>query len=304
MLRHIFPYDAQKTIGKKPCFWSHIGLCDPCPSVIKKLPGDRKKREKLRYRKNIRNLINVLSGKMTKVRRDLMQEMEKSSKNLLFEEAQILRDKIKRLDYITQPYNRTSSFLENPNLLLDIREGELASLSQVLRENRVRLPRRLRRIECFDASHTGMTSPTVGMVTFVGGEPEKSLYRKFKIKKGGRDDLSYLEEALVRRFSHKDWGWPDLLIIDGGKTQAGRAMEVIKKLNPNVPVIGLVKPFDDVVIPHKDGFHIVRLPRRGAPGGKSGEPALRLIERLRDEAHRFSRAYHFQLRSKRLFGKV
>lgn len=288
-LRRIFSYDTQKTLGKRACFWSHIGLCSPCPSAIKT------KEEKAKYKKNIRHLVGVLSRKTSAVRRSLVNQMQKLAEKNLFEEAAEIRDQITKLDYITRAYHPISSFLENPNLVSDIRRQELISLKQILTS----LPRRqaghfpflpsVSHIECFDASHTGMINPTVGMVTFINGEPDKNFYRKFRIKdKNSSDDLSFLEEALRRRFKHVDWGMPDLVVIDGGKTQVGRAREVLESLNMKIPVVGVVKPFDDLVIPHHEGFLIKRV--RG--------PAQRLLQRLRDEAHRFALSYHRKLRKR------
>lgn len=296
MLRSIFPFDTQKNIGKKPCFWSHIGFCDPCPSWIESLLSEEKKVQITRYRKNLKNIVDILSRKTGRVREGLIREMTELSRVEHFEEAQVIRDQIRWLDYVTHPYQGSASFLENPNLVVDIREEESGALAQLLRGKGVKIGKEIHRIECFDASHTGMALPTVGMATFIDGEPVKNLYRRFKIKREkSQDDLSFLEEALTRRLKRADWGMPDLLIMDGGRTQVGRARDVLKKLGIKIPLVGIVKPFDDIVVPHQDGFQIIK-PRSG--------PALRLLQRLRDEAHRFSRAYHFNLRNKRFLGKI
>lgn len=290
LLRGIFPYDTQKTVGKRPCFWSHLGLCNPCPSIIKTLPISQKKVETKKYRQNIRQLLRVLSRKTEKVKSQLKREMTKLANYNRFEEAAQIRDKIAALDYVTQPYQSISTFLENPNLISEVRREETRELFKILKSstNMIKIPEK---IECFDASHTSRANPVVGMVTFNNGEPDKNLYRKFRIRnqKSG-DDLSYLEEALRRRFSHREWREPDLLVIDGGKTQVGRAKKILFELNlVNIPLIGLVKPFDDIVIPHQDGFQVMRI--------RSG-PALQILQRVRDEAHRFAKAYHVSLRNK------
>lgn len=292
LLRGIFPYDMQKTIGKRACFWSHIGLCNPCPSVIERLTSRQKKQQQAKYNQNIKNLLAVLSRKTGKVRNDLTSKMLVASKKLNYEEAAKIRDQLSKLDYITKEYRSVSSFLDNPNLISDIRLRELEEL-RLLLSAYYKLPTTIRRIECFDASHTGMVNPTVGMVTFVNGEPDKNLYRRFRIRGKVVDDLSFLEEALRRRFSHHEWGIPDLLIIDGGKTQVGRARGVMRELNLRIPAVGIVKPFDDLVIPYQDGFLIK----------KTQGPGRSLVQRLRDEAHRFAKTYHIKLRSKRVLYK-
>lgn len=292
ILRGIFPFDNQKKLGKKPCFWSHLGLCHPCPSVIKLLPRTQKAKEKRKYRRNIRNLVAILSGKSNLVCKKLTGEMQKAAKNKNFEEAGRLRDQIAKLNYLYQIPQPALAFLENPTLIEDLRKKERRELYFLLKDY-LKLKKLPTRIECFDASHTALTSPVVGMVTFLDGEPEKNLYRRFKIKKEkSADDLAFLEEALTRRFNHEEWGTPDLLIIDGGKNQVGRAQEVLKNLKISLPVVGLVKPFDDLVLLHNHVFLI--LPVRGGP-------AKRLLQRLRDETHRFALSYHRRLRTTALF---
>lgn len=292
LLRQIFPFDTQNRIGKRLCFWSHIGLCNPCPSAIEKLNDSEKKFQKTKYKKNIRNLIAVLSRKTDRVKNQLNKEMKIYSKLLRFEDAAKIRDQLAKLDYITREYTNISSFLENPNLIRDLHEEESEELTDILSKCFKNL-KKISRIECFDASHTAMSSPTVGMITFVNGESDKNYYRRFKIKKQGSiDDLAFLEEALTRRFSHKEWGKPDLLVIDGGKTQLRRALAVLKKFKINQPTIGIVKPYDNIVIPHKGGFLIVIV---------KNQHALHLLQRVRDEAHRFAKKYHQALRSKRVY---
>lgn len=290
-LRRVFPFDTQKTIAKRPCFWSHLGLCNPCPSNIKRLSPSLAKIEKAKYRKNIRHLASVLSRKTGSVREKLTGDMAKFAKSENYEQAATIRDQIEKLDYITRPYLPISSYLENPSIISDIRAGESKSLYNIFKKY-LHLKTVPKRVECFDASHTALTNPAVGMVTFINGEPERNFYRRFKIKQRGMDDLAFLEEALIRRFSHQEWGLPDLLVIDGGKTQVGKAKKVIKRLRLSLPIIGLAKPFDNVIVPRRQGFLILRL---------KDEPALKLLQRLRDEAHRFARAYHIKLRSKKFF---
>lgn len=291
MLRPIFPFDSQKTIAKKACFWSHLGLCQPCPSIIAREKGDRRQQLVRQYRKNIKRLIDVLTRKTDKVYRQLKKEMVTSARKNDFESAAQIRDKLAKLDYITQTRHKISDFLTRPNFIEDIRSDQLINLYQLLKKH-LPLSTIPKRIECFDASHTAFTSPTVGMVTFVSGQPDKNFYRRFRIKQNLSDDLSFLEEALKRRFQHKEWGKPDLLVVDGGKTQVATAQRVLRQLNLNIPVIGLVKPFDNVVIPKKKGFLVLRF---------QNEEGFRLLQRLRDEAHRFARAYHRHLRQKTTF---
>jgi len=292
-LRKIFPFCSQKKISKKPCFWSHINLCKPCPSYITKQSDFEKERLKKIYVKNIKNLIEVLSGNQSKVVKNLTRNMRILSKKQEYEKAQEVRNQIKLLDYLWSSHFSITNYLENPNFLEDVRTMEQKELFNLLKGN-LGFKKIPRRIECFDASHISGTARTVAMVTFVNGEPEKSLYRRFKIKTKGSDDLKLLEEALTRRFRHKEWGYPDLLVIDGSKNQINLALKVVKNSGTDIPIIGLAKPFDKIVTAQEGNFRFISL------ANNSG--ALHLLQRLRDEAHRFARSYHHHLRKYLLLG--
>ena len=125
------------------------------------------------------------------------------------------------------------------------------------------------------------------MVTFVNGEPDKTLYRHFKIhQRKGANDLSSMREVAKRRMKYlKAWGIPDLIIVDGGKAQVS-AFKI-----PEISVIGLAKRNETLIIPLTKGYKEVRLKRGGA---------LRLMQRMRDEAHRFARKYHHHLLKREL----
>jgi len=157
------------------------------------------------------------------------------------------------------------------------------------------LPRAPRRIECFDNSHLQGTDYVSSMVVFVDGRPRKSDYRKFKINSfTGNDDFAAMREVVKRRYTRllaEQAQMPDLIIIDGGKGQLSAACEVLRELGilDSIPVIGLAKRLEEVFRPNIS--ESVLLPR------SSG--ALRLLQQLRDEAHRFAIRFHRELRSKR-----
>lgn len=159
----------------------------------------------------------------------------------------------------------------------------------------LRLPRPPRRIECFDNSHLQGTDYVSSMVVFVDGRPKKSEYRKYKIKSfTGNDDFRAMQEVVERRYSRlleEKQTLPDLIIIDGGKGQLSHAYEILSGLGmaKNVPVIGLAKRLEEVFLPGESDSII--LPRTSS--------SLRLIQQLRDEAHRFAITFHRELRSKR-----
>jgi excinuclease ABC subunit C len=197
------------------------------------------------------------------------------------------------------------------------------NMNQILAELQelLKLPGRPSRIECYDISNTQGTNPVASMVVFKDGLPLKSEYRKFKITtKQTPDDFAMMREALTRRLMRTElyierhpeqdegstkrspvpeedtlektkigaWPTPDLLVIDGGKGQLGVAVEVLQELNLKIPVIGLAKRIEEIFRPHNSVPIVL----------DHSNPVLQLLQRLRDEAHRFGITFHRNLRSK------
>ena len=154
------------------------------------------------------------------------------------------------------------------------------------------------RIECYDISHIQGTNTVASMVVFQNGLPKKTAYRKFKVKltEGKPDDFLSMKEVLTRRLSRlgePKWEKPDLIIIDGGKGQLSSVMQVVEKMGINVGAggidfVSLAKREEEVFLPNRS--ESILLPR--------DSNALYLIQRIRDEAHRFAITYHRDLRSK------
>mgnify|MGYP001166065158 FL=1 len=159
----------------------------------------------------------------------------------------------------------------------------------------LRLPKPPMRIECFDNSNSQGEDPVASMVVFEKGRPKKSEYRKFSIKTvEGPDDFASMHEVISRRYKRlldEKQPFPDLIIVDGGKGQLSAAVAALKKIEvPAIPIIGLAKRFEEVFIPGQS------LPVN-IPKTSSG---LKLLQRLRDEAHRFAVTFHRQKREKRI----
>lgn len=276
MLRRIFPYSDHK-LGKRACIYSHMGLCDPCPNVIT-TQDDIK-----RYLRNIKSIKAILFGRIKSVQKELEAQMKRYSESQKYEEAAGVFEQIQRLDYITQAHVPVENYLKNPNLNEDIRLKEIGELKEVVKKFFPAI-NILKRIECYDVAHLGGTSPTASMVTFINGEPDKSLYRHFRIKKArGGDDYDSLKEVARRRKKYFDsWGKANLIIVDGGRGQ----IKAFKSEISVVPVIGIAKRYETLIV----GGNSLRI---------TG-PALNLIQRIRDEAHRFARSYHHKLVSKNM----
>jgi excinuclease ABC subunit C len=148
------------------------------------------------------------------------------------------------------------------------------------------------RIECFDISHLQGAETVASMVVFSEGEPDKSEYRRFKLRtvEGSPDDFASMQEVTLRRYREAAEPLPDLIVIDGGKGQLSSALEVIRGVGlTDIPVIGLAKEFEHIF--RERISEPLILPRHSE--------ALRLIQRVRDEAHRFAVGYHRKLRAKR-----
>ncbi|MCL5267304.1 MAG: excinuclease ABC subunit UvrC [Bacteroidetes bacterium] len=157
------------------------------------------------------------------------------------------------------------------------------------------LPAPPRRIECFDNSNIQGSDPVASMVVFVDGKPRKSDYRKFKIRTVvGPDDFASMEEVIERRYTRvmrEGRQLPDLVVVDGGKGQLSSAVEVLRTIGlPNQPIIGLAKRLEEVFVP--DDPESILLPRTSS--------ALKLLQQVRDEAHRFAITFHRSLREKRV----
>lgn len=192
--------------------------------------------------------------------------------------------------------NNAQYILKEYLLAIAKREQSVPHAVQALQRD-LRLKRLPRIIECFDNSHLQGTELVSSMVCFEDGKPKKSEYRKFKNQTVNKnDDFAAMREAVERRYSrliNEKQRLPDLIVIDGGKGQLSSAVSVLKELGilGKVAIVGLAKRLEEVFFPGNS--EAVLLPRTSS--------SLRLIQQLRDEAHRFAITYHRQLRSKRTF---
>lgn len=282
-VRKIFPYQSTPNHAKKICLYYHLGLC-PCPPVF---ASEQFRKD---YRKNIKHLIDFLKGKTRKVLSELRKERSTFSKNEKFEKAQELQNKINAIELITGPSYRMGIDRITPELNVDIREREISNLMLILNRSNLKIEN-LKRIECFDVSNISGTNATGSMVTFTNGEKDGSWYRKFKIRSlDTPNDFAMIKEVLQRRIKHKEWPTPSLIIVDGGKGQVSAALKTMKQFNNlTIPIIGLAKKEETIITPD---LKEVCLPKNS--------DALKLVMRIRDEAHRFAITYHRHLRSKSL----
>lgn len=157
-LRRIFPYVSAPHRPGQICLRSHLGLC-PCPTYAG-------------YKKNLKNLMDFLSGQRTDLQRKLEKEMQANAKKLNFEKAAEIKGKLDQITYITSGQNRPWQYVQNPNLVADRKNKEKEDLQKLLNLER------LDKIEAYDISNTSGKLATGAQVVFVAGEPEKRLYRR------------------------------------------------------------------------------------------------------------------------------
>jgi len=282
-VRRIFPFQSAANHPKRPCLYYHLGLC-PCPDLF--FVNE--------YRKNINYIIDFLKGKTKKVIKDLEIERGRLSKLEEFEKASNIQKKIDAIAYITNPAYKQFDYKTNLNLTQDVFDSQLSSLRYLLSQNGIHAEK-LERIECYDISNTSGTNATGSLVVLTNGENDSSQYRRFKIKNLPNspnlpNDFAMMQQVISRRLNHAEWQMPDLIIVDGGKGQISSALKALKEKNIQIPVIGLAKKQETIIT---SNFKEILLPK--------DSEALKLVMKIRDEAHRFAITYHRKLRTKTFF---
>lgn len=283
MLRRIFPFCQQKKIGTRPCFYSHIGLCRPCPSYIVKQSPETQSALKKEYRRNVSSIKAILEGRLVSVTRELEKAMKQAARLERFEEATFFRDKLFRLKSLTESHQPIERFLDNPNFYFEESQMSCEELRIFLVSYFVTITL-LHRIECFDVSHFQGNAAVGGQVVFIDGVPEKSEYRRYRMRSKGPNDVAQMREMVTRRLVHTEWEYPDLIVVDGGKPQVSEIHAVLTEKKLTIPLIGLAKRLEEIVILDKGTFHLLRLSRESR--------VLRLLQSIRDETHRFAITYH------------
>jgi len=267
----------------RPCLLHAINQCTaPCAALI----------SKEEYKKDIDRLKKFLASKRTILIRQMTKEMEAASKEHRFEEAAKLRDRLKAIQSLALSGDVTED-IQPEVFYTDPRKG-LDKLAELLE-----LDSPPRCMECIDIAHLQGEATVGSLVCFIDGKPFKNGYRRFKIGTvEGVDDYAAIREVITRRYRYAAEGeelYPDLILIDGGLGQLHAGLEAFGEMNPSGAgppmVISLAKREEEVYIQAKSAP--VRLARNNE--------ALRLLQQMRDEAHRFAQAYHHKLRQKKTF---
>ena len=265
MIRKVFPFCSCLGSPKEACLFYHLKLCPaPCAGKI----------SLVKYRQNISNIRKILSGERGKLMKRLEEKMKRKAVLKNFEEAARIRDIIGAINNLYQGKPK---------------EHEIISLKEVLNLDRLPLY-----IEAIDISFLGQGDSTGSVVVFKDGFPDKNNYRRFLIKQADtQDDYAKISEVARRRFSRlirEKRALPDLVVIDGGFGHVRTAAKVFLQLGIKVNLIGIAKANEEIWFPDRPRPLLIA----------KNHPGLQLIQRLRDEAHRYAHAYQLIRRKKRM----
>lgn len=266
----------------RPCLLASIRQCTaPCNLRI----------SKEEYRKDIRRLQKFLEGNKKTLLEEMRREMAEAAQALRYEEAARLRDEIHLLETLDQR-GELDTHVQPEVFHVDPKRG-LKGLQRVLR-----LERPPRVIEGVDIAHLAGRETVASLVQFIDGLPFKPGYRHFRIREvAGVDDPASIREVVARRFhrlQEQNEVFPDVLLIDGGKGQLHAALAAFEALEIQPPkVLALAKRLEEIHLPEQD--EPLRLGRHAF--------ALRLLQYVRDEAHRFAQHYHHILRRRSTLGE-
>lgn len=295
LLRKIFKIRGcrKKDLKKaKICLDYQIGLCSaPCENMINRTD----------YRRRIREICLFLAGKQRRLLSGLYREMKEASHNLNFEKAAKARDRIKSIETILkgQEINLFRKNSKNGYLLKKIEEVEEDEIKKGWKavidlKDKLNLKKLPERIEAFDISNIQGKLAVGSLVVFEKGRPKKKDYRRFRVKRVKKiDDYAMLQEVTERRYKRllsEGKRLPDLVLVDGGKGQLGEVKKILDSLNLELPIISIAKKEEEIF--KTEVRKPITLP--------SNSEAIFLLQRIRDEAHRFAVTYHRKIRSKEL----
>ncbi len=322
LLRRVFPYYLSEKMPARNSLDFQIGLT---PGLENFEPNSPEYQQKMtEYKRNLRQLSRYLKGERKMLQLEIEKEMLDFANEQNFEMAAKKRNQLRDLSELGRQV-----IFSNEEFLDISKDHALVKLAEILS---LEIPPR--RIEAFDISHTGGENNAASMVVFTNGLSDKREYRKFKMTTGGNDDFLHMKEVLIRRFSKRNekWGWPDLVLIDGGKGQLSTVREVLPRdilaigiakrdeeiifdtQNPNLKTSWLDKNFEkndrDFSVRREGDFlilnlHLLQSHSHGHARNLLGESnsefsdLTKLFQRIRDEAHRFAINYHSNLRTKK-----
>jgi len=316
-LRRAFPYAISRSSGNSRVnLYYHLGLD----------PGlEENKTSLAEYRANLRKLMQYLHGERVALIRQIERDMKKAAKAHDFEQAARLRNQLFSLKELSRQI-----LFGDKELLESALDEALVGLARLLdlyepvpvdTPLEIRPLVRLKRIEGFDISHMQGTDNVASMVVFSNGVPDKAAYRKFKMRLPGNDDFAHMAEVIRRRLREENrskWGEASLMLIDGGKGQLTAALTERDNCGlSKIPMIGLAKQKEEIIV-HKTlslpGADLRRVIASAAHQSAyvtdsadfvsitlpPNSPIVKLLQRIRDESHRFAVSYHSTLKRGRV----
>lgn len=265
----------------RPCLLASINQCTaPCNLRI----------AKEEYRRDIRRLRMFLDGQKHRLLREMKAEMAEAAKELQFEKAARLRDEIRMLETLDRR-GELDTHVQPEVFQVDPKKG-LAGLRKVLN-----LPQTPRTIEGVDIAHLGGGETVASLVQFIDGLPFKPGYKRYRVRGvQGVDDYASIREVVARRFKRLDDDggvFPDVLLIDGGKGQLAAAVAALEQMRVELPTVISLAKREELVF-RVGNPRPLKLSRHSY--------ALRLLQYVRDEAHRFAQHYHHLLRRRSTLG--
>ena len=317
-LRRVFPYYTRPPKqGQRADLDAHIGL-SPAPGTT----SDE-------YKATLRKLVRYFEGGRKTLAKEIEKEMKSAAKNQEFETAARLRNRLRDLAELQR------KIMFGDREFLDIsKDRALSDLTGLLN-----LPKIPVRIEGYDISHMGGVNVVASMVVFTNGVSDRAEYRKFKTKIEQNNDTANMHETILRRFSPKnikDWGTPDLVLIDGGKGQLDAAIKALEEREVKVPIISIAKREEEIIVhgtrsnidtavlesliknpgegeyvERSGNYYIVNLHPgqlnagshsrnlRGGSFTNTHSDVVKLFQRIRDESHRFAVSYHTVLKRRK-----
>ncbi len=291
MLQTVFKYrtctldikgDDPNNAYFRPCLLHAVGRCTaPCANRITQHA----------YKNDIDGFIRFLSSKRSVMIRELTKSMQEASKKNEFEKAASLRDQLQAIEKLDERSDSSIIWQSEVTVFAKDSSKGMASLQKALHADG-----ELRFIEAFDIAHLQGGETVGAKVSFMDGKPYKEGYRRYKVKSARNDDYMSMREVISRRYRDAGCGkelYPDLIIIDGGKGQLSAAMQVFEQLKVQPPLVISIAKKEELLYT-VNATAPIKL-------GRNNE-GLKLVQAIRDEAHRFAQHYHHQLRNKKLFG--
>lgn len=307
-IRRIFPFRSCAKLPKSPCLYYHLKLCPGIctlslraeakqsqakTEIASSLNAPRNDNE-INYHNNILKIRQLLSGKITRLIQSLEKEMKSFARATDFEKAGEIKDKIDALKRLTGGWKSVPKESQDSTKSL----GQIKDI--LIKYGGINLIA-LNKIEGYDVSNLNKQIIVGSMVAFVNGEQEISSYRKFNLKYNlnFQDDPEGIKKIVQRRLNHPEWILPQLILIDGGKTQVSAAFSSLKGkgLENQIALLGLTKEEEILMVPHIKNRSIVSWKRLKLPRNSE---ALQILQRVRDESHRFAQNYYKKLSLKQL----